>query len=87
MSVFKSLTKIEAQLVDDQSGKTILALTSKKVDKKKFDLEVAQKMGLELAKMAKGKKVAKVVFDRGGYKYHGKIKAFADGAREGGLKF
>jgi large subunit ribosomal protein L18 len=76
-------------LIDDASGKTLLSLSSKG-DKKKKDskkTDDAKATGLALAKKAIEKGIRQVVFDRGGYKYHGRTKAFAEGAREGGLEF
>ena len=77
LSIFKSNTAIYAQLVDDVSGKTLAA--AKGSD--------AKKVGAEVGKLASGKGIAAVVFDRGGYIYTGKVKALADAAREAGLKF
>lgn len=77
LSVFRSNKFISAQLIDDVKGHTFAQ--AKDVD--------AKKVGVELAKKAKALKIAKVVFDRGGYLYAGKIKAVADAAREGGLIF
>ena len=84
--VFRSLTRIEVQLVYDVKGVTIAHCDSKSL-KAKNDVKGAEKVGHEIAKAAIAKKITEVVFDRGGYKYHGKIKALADGARAGGLKF
>jgi large subunit ribosomal protein L18 len=86
--VFRSNRGIEAQLVDDLAGRTIvgaswLQLKSFKGDK----TQQASEVGKALAKAAKQAGVARVVFDRGGYLYHGRVKALADGAREGGLEF
>lgn len=82
---------IYAQLVDDQEGKTIAAVstTEKAIagDKVKANVNGATKVGELLAKRAKEKKIETVVFDRGGFKYHGKVKALAEAAREGGLTF
>jgi large subunit ribosomal protein L18 len=86
MSVYRSLRNISVQLIDDSAGKTIVAACLKDV-KAKSNTEGAEKLGKEIAKRAKSKKIEKVVFDRGGYKYHGRIKALADSAREGGLVF
>jgi large subunit ribosomal protein L18 len=86
LCVFKSLKKMDAQIIDDQKGITLLQLDNKKA-KAKNDLEGAKKLGMELAKKCKEKKIDEVVFDRSGYKYHGKVKALAEGAREGGLIF
>jgi len=86
LSIFKSNTALYAQLIDDEKGKTLISGNTKKM-KGKASVESAKKLGLEIAKQAEAEKIKKVVFDRGGYIYIGKIKAVADGAREGGLKF
>lgn len=86
LSVFKSNKFIYAQLIDDSTGKTLAAVSTEGT-KAKTPLLAAQEAGKTLAEMATKKNVEKVVFDRGGYIYTGKIKAIADGAREGGLKF
>jgi len=84
---YKSLYYNYAQLIDDANGKT-LANTSDMKDKSKSNkTDKAKKVGIELAKIALEKKISSCVFDRNGFKYHGRIKAIADGAREGGLKF
>jgi large subunit ribosomal protein L18 len=83
---FKSLNFNYLQLVDDEKGATLAASSDLK-SKKGNKLESAKAVGLELAKKAKELKIEEVVFDRNGYKYHGRIKAMAEGAREGGLKF
>jgi len=86
LSVFKSNKYIYAQLIDDEIGKTIAEASGKTVKvSKKSDQAVA--VGSEIAKRAKEKGVTKVVFDRGGYIYTGRVRALADAAREGGLKF
>ena len=85
-SVFRSLTRLSAQLIDDAAGRTIVSADTKEA-KAKLTVEGAVKLGKLLAKKAKEKGVASVVFDRGGYRYHGRIKALADAAREGGLQF
>lgn len=88
LCVFKSAKHIYAQLVNDEKGKTILALSDADIKKtKEAKVKVAAEVGKAIAKEALAKKIVNVVFDRGGYKYHGRIKALADGAREGGLKF
>lgn len=89
LSVFRSNKYIYAQLIDDKGHKTILGLSEKKLDdlKGKRKTEKAHLLGLELAKMALDKKIKKVIFDRGGYAYHGRVKGVAQGAWEGGLKF
>lgn len=86
--VFRSNKHIYAQLIDDEKGKIILALDDKKLEKKsKGKTLIANEVGQLLAKKALEKNIEKVVFDRGGYKYHGRVKALAEGARQGGLKF
>lgn len=86
LSLYKSNKRIYAQVIDDENGTTIVSiLTDPK--KGKTITEKAKIAGEEIAKKAIEKKIKKVVFDRGGFLYTGKVKAFADGAREGGLKF
>lgn len=88
LSVFKSNKYVSAQLINDIEGKSILGVTEKHLAEKKGQkTEKAKSLGLLLAKKAIEKKIKKVVFDRGGYSYHGRTKAVADGAREGGLEF
>ncbi len=92
LSVYKSLNNIYAQLVDDVAGKTILSASTLEKDirsavKHGGNLDAAKKVGASLAQKALDKKITNVVFDRGGYRYHGCIKALADAAREQGLKF
>ena len=77
LSVFRSNKFIYVQLIDDENGKTLVAAKSDK----------SEGLGQEIAKKAKELKIDTVVFDRGSYQYHGRVKAVADGAREGGLKF
>jgi large subunit ribosomal protein L18 len=84
--VFRSDKHIYAQLVDDDAGRTIATVTSLKVGNGK-KTERAAEVGKQVAVVAKDKGITRVVFDRGGYKYHGRVKAVADGAREGGLEF
>lgn len=87
LAVFRSAKHIYAQLIDDVTGKTLLTVSSLKgVDAGK-KTDVAKGVGSELAKQALSKKINEVVFDRGGFLYHGRVKAVADGAREAGLKF
>ncbi len=85
LSVFRSNVSIYAQLIDDDKGLVLASASSAKTKKKGID--AAKETGLELAKLAKQKKVSGCVFDRGGYLYHGRVKALAEGAREGGLQF
>jgi large subunit ribosomal protein L18 len=87
LSVFRSNRHITLQLIDDQSGKTLVSASDLKLKKKATKTEIAKEIGKKLAETAKEKKIKKVVFDRGGYKYHGRVKAAAEGAREGGLNF
>ena len=91
LSVFRSNFYISAQIIDDSKGVTLTMASSQEKDlvKKKGtkNIEMAKKVGQLLAKRAKEKKIISVVFDKGGYLYHGKVKALADGAREGGLEF
>lgn len=86
LTIFKSNKFMYAQLIDDEKGVTLLAANSSKVKGKNMT-EKAIEVGKHLAKAAIEKKIKKVVFDRGGYIYTGKVKALADGAREGGLEF
>ena len=88
VSVFKSLKHIYAQIIDDMSQKTVASCSSLELDGLSGDkTEVARAIGLELAKRAKAQGVDAVVFDRGRFKFHGRVKALADGLREGTLKF
>jgi len=103
LSVFKSSLHIYAQLIDDEKGKTLLAAQDKEIGKSnkkpstakksegadhlKGKEAVAYQVGMALAKKALENKIEKVVFDRGGFQFHGRIKALADGARAGGLNF
>lgn len=88
LTVFKSLTQIYAQLIDDEKGVTLASFdTGKMKGAQKYDIAAAHKAGVEIAKMANEKHIKEVVFDRHGYRYHGKVKALAEGAREAGLKF
>lgn len=86
LSVYKSNTALYAQLIDDEKGVTIATASSLGV-KKGTMMEKAKTVGVEIAKAAKGKKIEKAVFDRGGFIYTGQIKALAESAREGGLSF
>jgi large subunit ribosomal protein L18 len=83
--VYRSLKHIYAQLVDDGSQRTLMTVTDSGLKGKKTERSV--EVGKRIAKKAKDAGVTKVVFDRGGYKYHGRVKAVAEGAREGGLEF
>ena len=94
LHVSRSLVGMYLQLIDDESGKTLASVNHKKDVKKSADagerkgkVAVGYLLGLALAEKAKTLKVTKVVFDRGGNRYHGRIKAAAEGARDGGLEF
>ena len=87
VSVFKSNKAIYAQIIDDVNGTTLIAASSQDIGKTGVNVEVSKEVGKALAEKAKGANVEQVVFDRNGYPYHGKVKALAEGAREGGLKF
>ena len=89
LNVFRSETNIYAQVIDDVNGVTLVSASSLekdfKVDGTKSD--AAKQVGVNVAERAKAKGIETVVFDRGGYVYHGRVKALAEGAREGGLQF
>jgi large subunit ribosomal protein L18 len=88
LAVFRSNTTIYAQLIDDSQGKTIASASSKEIESSKnATIQIAKTVGQKLAEKAKSSGISSVTFDRGGYLYHGKIKALAEGAREGGLNF
>ncbi len=89
LSVYKSNKEIYAQLIDDKSGKTLAAASSREkgVDAKGTKSEVSANVGKAIAEKAKAAGIEQVVFDRNGFVYHGRVKALADGAREGGLQF
>ncbi len=98
LAIFRSAKYIYAQLIDDQSGKTLAAFDSRKLPapkgrgiasggkNAKNDSETASRVGKEIGRIAKEKKISRALFDKHGYKYHGRVKALADGARESGLK-
>lgn len=87
LNVFRSNSNITAQIIDDNKGVTLVSASSVDLKLKNNNIETAEKVGAELAKRAKKAGVTEVVFDRGGYLYHGRVKALADAARKGGLKF
>jgi large subunit ribosomal protein L18 len=92
LCVYRSLGHIYAQIIDDRSGRTIVSASSVDKESKKNlkgggNIASAKAVGKFIAERAKGVGVSKVVFDRGGYKYHGRVKALADAAREAGLQF
>src|SRR5215469_9985660 len=92
LSVFRSSKHIYAQVIDDEKGETLVAASSLEKDmrgslKTGADIGAAKAVGKLVAERAVGKGITDVIFDRGGYRYHGRVKALADAAREGGLKF
>ena len=89
LCVFRSNTNIYAQIIDDEKGNTLVSASSldKDLKLKSLNIEAASKVGESLAKKAKKAGIKCVVFDRGGYKYHGRVKALAEAARENGLEF
>jgi large subunit ribosomal protein L18 len=86
LSVFRSTKSVNLQLVDDKLGTTIMSIKNEELKKKGTKTEIAFEAGKLLAKKALKKDIKKAIFDRGGYKYHGRVKAVAEGARAGGLK-
>lgn len=86
LNVYKSLVATYAQLINDETGTTIIAFNDLK-SKKGTKMENAKELGLKIAEFAKKEKITTCIFDRAGYKYHGRIKAVAEGAREAGLQF
>lgn len=86
LSVHRTNKGLYAQLIDDVAGKTLVAV-SQKESEKGTKTEKAKALGTLIAKKALAAKVSQAIFDRGSYRYHGRVKAFAEGAREGGLKF
>ena len=90
LNVFRSSRNIVAQIIDDEKGITLVSASSLEKELKIANggnVEAAKIIGAEIAKRAKKAKITKVVFDRGGYLYHGRVKALADAARENGLEF
>ena len=87
LSVFRSNKGLNLQIIDDEKSNTLASADYQEIKKYKSKIEQAKKLGLLIAQKAKKKKITKVVFDRGGYKYHGRVQAVGQGAREGGLKF
>ena len=88
LSVFRSLKHLSAQIIDDSTGTTLAAVSTLEKDLKvTANTAGAKSIGTKLAERAKAKGVSKVVFDRGGYQYHGCVASLAEGAREGGLEF
>jgi len=90
LSIYRSNTNIYAQVIDDTTGKTLVSystLDKRYTGEKKANIESAKAVGAAIAVEAKAQGITKVVFDRSGYLYHGKVKALADAAREAGLEF
>ena len=90
LSVFRANANITAQIIDDTKGVTLVSASTLEKDlkiKKGGNIEAAKLIGAEIAKRAKKAKIKEVVFDRGGYLYHGRVKALAEAARENGLEF
>lgn len=88
LAVFRSNKAIYAQLIDDNNGFTLVSASSQELkDAKGTKVEVSKTVGQKLAEKALSNGISEVTFDRGGYLYHGRVKALADGAREAGLKF
>ena len=86
LAIFRSLLNISVQIINDEKGVTIFAVNSKSL-KVKANIDGAKKIGDKVAEECIKNKIKEIVFDRSGYKYHGKIKAIADSVREGGIKF
>lgn len=93
LSVYRSEKHIYAQIIDDTKGETLVAASTvekelrEKLNQKTWNVQAAKEVGKVIAERATAKGITEIVFDRGGYKYHGRIKALADSARESGLKF
>lgn len=88
LNVFRSNKHISVQIIDDVAGKTLASASSLQMKLANgSNVQAAQEVGKEIAKKAQEAKISKVVFDRGGYLYHGRVKALADAAREAGLEF
>lgn len=87
LAVYRSNRHVYAQVIDDFAGRTLAAASSRAVTDEKDAKKVAKAVGLELATKAKEAGITKVSFDRGGFLYHGRVAALAEGAREGGLEF
>jgi large subunit ribosomal protein L18 len=87
LSVFRSNQHIWAQVIDDKHGKTLASASSKKVEATGTKTDIASAVGKAIAEVAVSKKIINIRFDRGLYKYHGRVKALADAARAAGLKF
>ena len=87
LSIYRSNTNTYVQIIDDEAGNTLVSASTKELNTKSNNIEACAKLGETVAKKALDKGISEVVFDRSGYKYHGRVKALADAAREAGLKF
>ena len=87
LSVYKSNKEIYAQLIDDKDGKTLASASSRSLKATGNKVEISAQVGKAIAEKAIAAGIEKIVFDRNGFVYHGRVKSLADGAREGGLKF
>lgn len=88
LSIFRSNKYLYAQIIDDKAGITLFSVSEKQIDEKDgTKVKRAKQVGAKIAELAKGKKITDVTFDKGRYAYHGRVKALAEGAREGGLEF
>ena len=87
LSVFRSNKAIYAQIIDDAKGHTIASASSVEIEKAKLSVATSKSVGKKVAEKALASGINEIVFDRNGYLYHGNVKALAEGAREGGLKF
>jgi large subunit ribosomal protein L18 len=88
LAVYRSLNQIYAQVIDDRSGRTLAAASSLQAkDRKATKADAAKAVGASIAEKAKAAGIEEVIFDRGGYRYHGRVKALADAARSNGLRF
>jgi large subunit ribosomal protein L18 len=90
LAVYRSNKYIYGQIIDDSTGATLTGVSSRSIESKKEDkgkIDISFRTGEALAGVARKKKIKEIVFDRSGYKYHGRVKALAEGARKGGLKF
>ena len=88
LAVYRSLTQIYAQVIDDRTGRTLAASSSlERKDSKAKKSDAAKAVGASIATKAKAAGIEEVIFDRGGYRYHGRVKALADAARSNGLRF
>ena len=87
LTVFKSNKEVYAQLINDAVGQTVASASSRELKAKGPKVDISKEVGKSLAEKAKASGISEIKFDRNGYRYHGRVKALADGAREGGLKF